>query len=163
MSEKVTVLDDEIKSLRPSTSLIVKMITIIGIVYVVLEVAALQFVVIDLWVFMDLVMIIVIILGYLTIPFAPSDKGKVRRFDWFFMAMGVVPCLYILIEMDRLQWTYGSTVLPLDIFFSILLMISLLELNRRAFGWNIPITILGFLAYALFGHLLPPEYLAIQA
>lgn len=72
--------------------------------------------------------------------------------------MGVAPCIYILIEMDRLQWTYGSTVLPLDIFFSILLMVSLLELNRRAFGWSMPLTVLGFLAYALFGHLLPPDY-----
>jgi TRAP transporter 4TM/12TM fusion protein len=38
------------------------------------------------------------------------------------------------------------------------LMISLLELLRRSFGWAMPIVALGFLAYALFGHLLPPEY-----
>jgi len=55
------------------------------------------------------------------------------------MGLGLAPCFYLLIEMDRLQWTYGSTVEPLDIFFSILLMVSLLELIRRAFGWALPL------------------------
>jgi TRAP transporter 4TM/12TM fusion protein len=158
MSEKISVFDDEARSSRSFHDLTGKVITFIAIVYVLLEVAALQFVVIDLWVFMALVMILVFILGFMTIPFNPRDKGRMRKLDWFFLSVGVAPCLYILIEMDRLQWTYGSTVLPLDVFFSILLMISLLELVRRSFGWAMPLTALFFLAYAFFGHLLPAEY-----
>jgi len=158
MSEKIAVFDDEARESRSFHGLIGKVITFIAIIYVLLEVAALQFVVIDLWVFMALVMILVLILGFMTIPFSPKDKGRMRKLDWFFLAVGVAPCVYILIEMDRLQWTYGSTVLPLDVFFSILLMISLLELVRRSFGWAMPLTALFFLAYAFFGHLLPPEY-----
>jgi TRAP-type uncharacterized transport system fused permease subunit len=88
-------------------------------------------------------------------PFSSKDKGRMKKLDWVFLIIGVAPCVYILLEMERLQWTYGSVVLPLDIFFSILLMISLMELVRRAFGWAIPLTILGFLAYAFFGYLLP--------
>ena len=133
-------------------------VTLIAIVYVLLEVVALQFVVIDLWVFMALVMIFVMILGFLTIPSSTKDKGKIKKSDWLFMAMGVAPCIYLLLEMERLQWEYGSTVPPPDIFFSTLLLISLLELVRRSFGWAVPLTALGFLAYAFFGHLLPPEY-----
>lgn len=160
MSDKiVTTLDDEVKELRTSTGLMAKIITVLAIVYVGLEVAALQFVTIDQWTFMAWVLILLMILGFLKIPFTPKDLGKMRKLDWVFMVMGVIPCLYIIIDMDRLQWTYGSTVVPLDIFFSVLLMISLLELNRRAFGWAMPITVLGFLAYALFGGLLPPELL----
>jgi TRAP transporter 4TM/12TM fusion protein len=158
VSEKITVLDDEAKELRSYSGLMGKVITFIAILYVVLEVAALQFVVIDLWVFMALVMILVMILGFLTVPSSAKDKGKIKKSDWVFLAMGVAPCIYLLLEMERLQWTYGSTVLPLDILFSVLLMISLLELVRRSFGWAMPIVALGFLAYALFGHLLPPEY-----
>lgn len=158
MSEKITVLDDDVKELRSSSGLIGKLITFIAILYTVLEVGALQFVVLDLWVFMSLVMILVIILGYLTIPFSSTRKGRIAKLDLLFLAMGVAPCLYILLEMERLQWTYGSTVLPLDIFFGSILMISLLELLRRAFGWTLPIVALGFLAYAFFGHFLPPEY-----
>ncbi len=159
MPEKITALDDEVKELRITTGLLAKAITVIAIVYAVFEFAGLQFVVIDQWTFMTWILILVTILGFLTIPFSPKERGKVGRLDWVFMAMGVIPCLYIIIDMDRLQWTYGSTVVPLDIFFSILLMISLLELNRRAFGWAMPITILAFLAYALFGGFLPPEFL----
>lgn len=159
MSDKiVTTLDDEVKELRTSTGLMAKIITVLAIVYVGLEVAALQFVTIDQWTFMAWVLILLMILGFLKIPFTPKDLGKMRKLDWVFMVMGVIPCLYIIIDMDRLQWTYGSTVVPLDIFFSVLLMISLLELNRRAFGWAMPITVLGFLAYALFGGLLPLNF-----
>ncbi len=158
MAEKITVLDDDIKEFRPISGLLSKIIAVLAIGYVGLEVIALQFVVIDLWVFMTLVMMFVIILGFLTFPFSPKDKGRIRKLDWLFLIIGVAPCVYILLEMERLQWTYGSVVLPLDIFFSTLLMISLMELVRRTFGWAIPLTILGFLAYAFFGNLLPPEY-----
>ena len=158
MSENITVSDDAAKSTRSYHGLAAKVITFIAIVYVLLEIAGLQFVVIDLWVFMALVMILVFILGYMTIPFSLKDKGQMGTLDWAFLIAGVAPCVYIVIEMDRLQWTYGSTVLPLDVFFSILLIISLLELVRRSFGWAMPLTALLFLAYAFFGHLLPPAY-----
>jgi TRAP transporter 4TM/12TM fusion protein len=158
MSEKIAVSDDAARSTRSYQGLAAKVITFIAIVYVLLEIAGLQFVVIDLWVFMALVLIMVFILGYMTIPISPEDKGRVGVLDWLFLIAGVAPCVYIVIEMDRLQWTYGSTVLPLDIFFSTLLMIALLELVRRSFGWAMPLTALLFLAYAFFGHLLPPDY-----
>lgn len=158
MSEKIAVSDDAARETRSYHGLAAKVITFIAIVYVLLEIAGLQFVVIDLWVFMALVLIMVFILGYMTIPFGLKDKGRMGTLDWAFLIAGVAPCVYIVIEMDRLQWTYGSTVLPLDIFFSILLMIALLELVRRSFGWAMPLTALFFLAYAFFGHLLPPDY-----
>jgi TRAP transporter 4TM/12TM fusion protein len=158
MSEKITVFDDETKELRSYGGLMAKSVTVIAILYVLLEVVALQFVVIDLWVFMALVIILVMILGFLTVPSSPKHRGKMKISDWLFMAMGIAPCIYLLVEMERLQWEYGSTVSPLDILFSILLMISLLELVRRSFGWAIPLTALAFLGYAFFGHLLPPEY-----
>jgi len=157
MAEQITALDDEVKELRTSTGFMAKVITVIAIAYAALEVAALQFVTIDQWAFMTWVLMLVVILGYLKIPFSPKKKGQMGMIDWLFMVMGVAPCLYVILEMERLQWTYGSTVEPLDIFFSILLIISLLELNRRAFGWALPITILGFLAYAFFGGFLPPQ------
>ena len=119
--DQISTLDDEVKELRTSTGFTSKLITVLCFVYTALEVAALQFITIDLWIFMALVLIIIMILGYLKIPFTPKDKGKMRKIDWLILIMGVTPCLYIIIEMERLQWTYGSTVLPLDIFFGVLL------------------------------------------
>src|SRR3972149_8885073 len=100
MTERVNVFDDDFKELRLSTGPLGKLITFIAIAYFVLEVAALQFVVIDIWVFMTLVMIAVMILGFLTIPSDAKNVGKVRKLDWFLMAMGVAPCVYILVEME---------------------------------------------------------------
>lgn len=158
MAGEIHVLDDDARGGRTQGGLATSIITFLAILYVFLEVAGLQFVVIDLWIFMALVMILVLILGYMTIPSNPKARGPMRRLDWCFLVVGVAPCVYIIVEMDRLQWTYGSTVLPLDVFFSILLMISLLELVRRSFGWAMPLTALLFLAYAFFGHLLPADY-----
>ncbi len=75
MAEKMTVLDDDIKEFRPVSGLLSKIITVLAIGYVGLEVIALQFVVIDLWVFMTLVMIFVIILGFLTFPLAQRIRA----------------------------------------------------------------------------------------
>ena len=158
MAERVTVTDDEAKEQKTYTGVAAKILTILSIVYVLLEVAALQFIVIDLWVFMAIVLIFVFILGYMTIPFKPGASKKVGIIDWAFMAAGVLPCVYLIIEMDRLQWTYGSTVTPADVVFGMLLTLSLLELVRRSFGKAMPLTVLFFLAYAFFGRYLPPDY-----
>lgn len=158
MSEKVAILDDEAAGFRSFRGLSAKIITVIAIGYVALEVIGLQFVVIDPWVFMALVMILILVLGFVTIPISAKRKGRVSKLDWILLAMGVSACVYIIVDMDRLQWEYGSTVPSLDIVFSILLMISLLELVRRSFGWAMPTVALFFLAYAFFGYLLPPDY-----
>lgn len=158
MSERIIVTDDEAKDRKDDSGMAGKIITILAALYVFLEVAALQFIVIDLWIFMALVLILVFVLGYMTIPFNPRYRNRITVADWIFMAAGVAPCLYIIIEMDRLQWTYGATVTQLDVVFGILLIISLFELVRRSFGKAMPITVLIFLAYAFFGNLLPPDY-----
>jgi TRAP-type uncharacterized transport system fused permease subunit len=129
MSEKIAVIDDEAKSARFLTGWGAKAVTCIAIMYVFLEVAGLQFIVIDPWIFMALVLILIFILGFLTIPLSEQSKGRVSPLDWLFMAMGVAPCIYIIVDMDRLQWEYGTTVLPRDIFFSILL--TLVQINLR--------------------------------
>jgi TRAP transporter 4TM/12TM fusion protein len=158
MSEKIAVIDDEARGSRSLTGWGAKAITGIAIVYLLVEIAFLQFIVIDPWIFMAVVMILIFILGFLTVPRNEQSRGRVSILDWILMAMGVAPCVYIILDMDRLQWDYGTTVVPQDVFFSVLLMISLLELIRRSFGWAIPIVALAFLAYAFFGHLVPPEF-----
>lgn len=152
-----TLIDDDSKTTRTFKGWSDKIITFIAICYVFLEIAGLQFVVIDPWVFMALVLIIVIVLGFLTVPASEKSKGRVTLFDLFFIVLGTAPCIYIIYDIDRLQWEYGSTVTSLDIFFSVLLVVTLIELVRRSFGWAMPIVVLFFLAYAFFGHLLPPE------
>ena len=82
MAEKISVIDDEAQSSRSLTGWGAKIITLIAIVYVALEVAGLQFIVIDPWIFMALVMILVFILAYLTVPYSPKSKGGPSILDW---------------------------------------------------------------------------------
>jgi TRAP transporter 4TM/12TM fusion protein len=158
MAERIVVTDDEAKEQKEHSGILGILITVISAIYVFLEIAALQFIVIDLWIFMAIVLGLIFVLGYLTIPFSPRQQNRVTILDWIFMVAGASPCIYIIVEMDRLQWTYGSTVLGLDVVFGILLIVSLFELARRTFGLAMPLTVLLFLAYAFLGGLLPPEY-----
>ncbi len=155
--EKIIGMEDEIQQKRSLKGYLGTFITIVAVAFCVFEIAALQFWLIDLWVFEAVVLILVMILGFLTIPSGPKQRGKITIWDLVFLVAGVAPCLYVIIDLERLQWSYGSTVEPLDIVFGCLLIVSLLELTRRSFGWAMPLVALAFLAYALFGNHLPPS------
>lgn len=158
MAEQETIgMEFEIQQKRLFKGFMATFITIVALAFSFFEIAALQFWIIDLWVFEAVVLILVLILGFLTIPSGPRHRGKITKLDLIFLTAGVAPCLYIIIELERLQWTYGSTVLPLDIVFGSVLIIALLELTRRSFGLAMPLVAVGFLAYALFGNYLPPS------
>jgi TRAP transporter 4TM/12TM fusion protein len=132
-------------------------LTLVALGFSLFEIAALQFFVIDLWIFEAVVLILVMVLGFLTIPSSAKRRGKITWLDLAFLVAGVAPCVYVLVEFDRLQWSYGSTVVPLDIVFGAILIAAILELTRRSFGLAMPLVAMGFLAYAMFGKYLPPE------
>jgi len=158
MAEQETLgMEFEVQKRRLFKGFMGTFITLVALAFSFFEIAALQFWIIDLWVFEAVVLILVMVLGFLTIPSSPKFRRKITRADFLFLLTGVAPCIYIIIELDRLQWSYGSTVLPLDILFGALLIVALLELTRRSFGLAMPLVALGFLAYALFGNYLPPS------
>jgi len=158
MAEREIVgMEFEVQQKRLFKGIMATFITLVALAFSLFEIAALQFWVIDLWIFEAVVLILVMILGFLTIPSSSKTRGKTTTLDLVFLILGVGPCLYVLVEFDRLQWTYGSTVLPLDIVFGSLLIVALLELTRRSFGMAMPLVALGFLAYAMFGKYLPPS------
>ncbi|MBI2207046.1 MAG: TRAP transporter fused permease subunit [Candidatus Rokubacteria bacterium] len=149
-------MEFEIQPKRAFTGVMAVFITLLAVGFSLFEIIALQFVIIDLWVFEAVVLAIVMVLGYLTIPASPRRRGRVTPLDLVLLAAGVAPCIYVIVDLERLQWTYGSTVEPLDIVFGSMLIVSLLELTRRSFGLAMPIVALVFLAYGLFGNHLPP-------
>ena len=155
--EKIVGMEDEVQAKRSLKGYLGTFITVVAVAFCVFEIAALQFWLIDLWVFEAVVLILVMILGFLTIPSGPKQRGRITIWDLAFLIAGVAPCLYVIIDLERLQWSYGSTVEPLDIVFGCLLIVSLLELTRRSFGLAMPLVALAFLAYALFGNHLPPS------
>ncbi len=74
--------------------------------------------------------------------------------DLVFIAISVSPCLYIMIEWESIVRSPGYyEIYQLAIGF--FLIVGLLEGTRRALGLSIPILMLGFIGYALFGHHIP--------
>jgi TRAP transporter 4TM/12TM fusion protein len=134
-------------------------ITALAVGFTVYEVAFLVFFVTDIWIFMTGAMMFIMVLGFLAIPSSPKALCRVSLWDIFFIILGVAPCIYILLDYERLQWVYGSTVDPSDVIFGLCLIVAVLELARRAFGLAMPILSCVFLLYAFFGQHLPANFL----
>jgi TRAP transporter 4TM/12TM fusion protein len=74
--------------------------------------------------------------------------------DFLFIAISVGPCLYIMIEWEiivRSPGYYDTYQLVIGLF----LIVGLLEGTRRSLGLSIPILMLCFIGYAMYGHHIP--------
>ena len=133
----------------------------VGIAFVLLEVSYLLGILPpNLWRFESGALIFLFILAYGPVL---QENMKQRTFPnliWnlFILLSGLGACIYLLIEIPRLQWYYGSTWTTLDIMFGTLLIIVLIDLCRKKFGWSLPIIAITFLCYTLFGQHLPEGF-----
>ncbi len=87
-------------------------------------------------------------------PLIFGSSSSPSLLDLLFIAISVSPCLYIMIEWEsivRSPGYYETYQLAIGFF----LIVGLLEGTRRALGLSIPILMLGFIAYALFGQHIP--------
>ncbi|WP_209121245.1 TRAP transporter fused permease subunit [Alkalihalobacillus sp. BA299] len=100
------------------------------------------------------------LLAYSSIIKENVKTKNVKGLIWnvLILGSGVGACIYLLIEIPRLEWYYGSVWTNMDIVFGTLLIIALLDFSRKKFGWALPIIALIFLAYTLFGDLLSPQF-----
>jgi TRAP transporter 4TM/12TM fusion protein len=153
LNNKAPVVSEETK--RAFTGPMKFFVTAVAVAFTIYEIAFLVFLVTDLWIFMTGAMIFIMVLGFLTLPSSRKTAGRITFWDIFFIFLGVSPCLFILYDYERLQWVYGSTVDPPDVVFGLFLIVAVIELARRAFGWAMPILACVFLLYAFLGHHLP--------
>jgi TRAP transporter 4TM/12TM fusion protein len=90
-------------------------------------------------------------------PARARSKTSPTILDWICIAVAVAGLVYVHIDLDDFV---NRAVIPTnwDIFFGGAIMVLTLEACRRTVGWPLVIVILAVLAYALFGHLLPPPW-----
>ena len=94
--------------------------------------------------------------------------GGVSIADWIFGVMGAITALYIGltwegVDLDFFGWRLKlpeqamrqGNPAPLDIAMGSILIVLVLEATRRTIGWTMPIIILFFIAYALWGPYMP--------
>ena len=98
--------------------------------------------------------------------------SNVPLWDWVFIAVGIVSSLYIGVTWHAIDWTVlgihiqmpdqvmrQGNPMNIDIVFGTLLIIVLLEAVRRSLGIIVPIIILIFTGYAVFGQYIPIQIL----
>lgn len=87
------------------------------------------------------------------------SDGKIARWTGvIFTFLGLASCAYIVYFEAELSDQYGSLEGGLQIWISAILIITVLEMARRAIGWPLPIITVIALGYGLYGSYLPGEF-----
>ena len=99
----------------------------------------------------------VLFLSYLLFPVAKRYRHRIMWWDWAAAFAAVAVIAYILQGGDDI-WDRNTSPDNWDIAFGIALIILILEGMRRASGWVMPIVVVSFVLYALFGEQLPGSW-----
>ena len=99
-----------------------------------------------------------LVLSFLLYPSGPKgSSNRTTLWDWILVSLSVTVGVYLMVIYDDLANRGGVTV-PMDIYMGGLLCLLVLEAARRATGKELPIMALCFVAYALFGDLIPGQF-----
>lgn len=82
-----------------------------------------------------------------------SSRKKVVWYDWLWLILALTTAGYLIIEFDNITSVRGGIANQMDIIFSMITVIVVLESARRITGWILPIFALIFLAYPFFSHM----------
>lgn len=90
-------------------------------------------------------------------PFQNRDRTKIPVWDYLKAIVIAVGCVYFVSQMSRylVRWPQVDELTMLDIGFALLYVVFIIFLTKRTMGYILPSIGVIFLAYALFGHLLP--------
>jgi TRAP transporter 4TM/12TM fusion protein len=83
------------------------------------------------------------------------EENKVPFYDIFLSILAVVSTIYLLVNYKSLIWEPLQWLGPIDIFFSVVTVLMILEASRRALGLIFLGFVLFFFIYAIFGFYFP--------
>ena len=106
-----------------------------------------------------------------SLQYSASGKlkwGNVPLYDWVIMILGIAAALFLWLSWRGLS-SFGLDVpeqmlrqgnpTVLDVFFGSVLVLASLEIARRTIGFILPMIILVFIIFALFGPYMPAQIL----
>ena len=100
---------------------------------------------------------LILFLTFLLFPIARRFRHRVMWWDWIAALLAIALVTYVILGGDDFN-DRNTTPNAVDIFFGIALIVLVLEAMRRTNGWIMPIITCSFLAYALFGPVLPAPW-----
>jgi len=95
------------------------------------------------------------ILEYLP-DIAKSDLKRYQKvFSMVLMICGILPHIYLFLNVDRIRIMYGTIYTTADVFFGTMASLTVIAWAKRRFGWAMPIIAIAFSLFVLLGHLIP--------
>ncbi len=96
------------------------------------------------------------VLGLIFIMFPTKADGLMRiggvpLHDWVLAILVMSSSLYLPLVFDELTFRIGSPNTP-DMVMGTIMIVLVLECARRAMGWVLPVIVMVFIAYGLFGN-----------
>jgi TRAP transporter 4TM/12TM fusion protein len=96
-------------------------------------------------------LLLALILAFLLFPArAGARTGRVPAADWLLIALAIVALGWPLADFTRFVYRAAEPTTA-DVVLGIVAIGLVLEATRRAVGWILPVTAVGFLAYAWLG------------
>lgn len=101
-------------------------------------------------------------------PVKILKPGNVPLYDWIFMVLSIAAALFLWLSWRGLsipgveipeQMLRQGNPTTLDVIFGTILVLAALEIARRTIGYILPLIILIFIIFALFGPYMPAQIL----
>jgi TRAP transporter 4TM/12TM fusion protein len=86
-------------------------------------------------------------------PIGPTI-GNIPIYDWFFAILAISSAFYMPLYFDDLTFRIGNPS-NLDLFFGTCMIVVVLEATRRSMGMALPIIVMIFIIYGLYGQYAP--------
>jgi TRAP transporter 4TM/12TM fusion protein len=93
-------------------------------------------------------------LGFLTLGVTTDQKSTTvsRIIKWILVLLSIACCAYLVVNQDYIlsRMIYVDPLTQADWVLAVVTVLLVLEATRRAVGWTLPLTAVGFLIYAIF-------------
>ena len=100
-----------------------------------------------------------LVLAYLLYPFsAKSNASRPGAADIGLIVLSVAACAYFIVSMNEIVFRIGVSPTTLDLVFSSLVIVLVLEMTRRTNGFVLPLIAVLFILYGLYGNILPYSF-----
>jgi TRAP transporter 4TM/12TM fusion protein len=154
--ETLGIKDGEISVKRELSGFFSTAVFIVGLAMSLVHIYALTIRAIDPWYFRTIHIVFGGILIYALVPgWKKAAMDRIHLIDYLFLFMIVAPAVYTFIEFDELIYRAGVVPNTWDFIFSLMFVISILEMTRRTTGLALMIISIVFILYGHFGQYMP--------
>ena len=141
---------------RDNKGLFGKVVMLIGIMMSLVHIYLLGFNPIDPWVFLHLHLVFGVVLTLFLYPATSrSPQDKPSFWDIGAAILAVMAAIYFVIEANEIAYRIIVAPTKLDLIFSVIIILLVLEITRRTLGLILPIIAILSLLYARYGNILP--------